>query len=99
MNRRAFFWAWICKPPPPFALCYINFCTRYVLKITAAFALYRMAEDKKSDVSVAFVLPVANNQFAACFACLIPAYGISQLQLSNTEVFKQSPYIWVVVDG
>lgn len=89
----------ICKPPPPFALCYINFCTRSVLKVTAAFALYRMAEDKKSDVSVAFVLPVTNNQFPAGFTRLIPAYGISQFQLSNTEVLKQSPYIWVVVDG
>ncbi|WP_210385288.1 hypothetical protein, partial [Neisseria sp. HMSC064E01] len=29
-----------CNPPPPFALCYINFCTRYVLKVAAAFALY-----------------------------------------------------------
>lgn len=55
-----------CKPPPPFALCYINFCTRSVLKVTAAFALYRMAEDNKSDVSVAFVLPVANNQRSQC---------------------------------
>ena len=89
----------LCKPPPPFALCYINFCTRSVLKVTAAFALYRMAEDKKSDVSVAFVLPVTNNQFPAGFTRLIPAYGISQFQLSNTEVLKQSPYIWVVVDG
>lgn len=89
----------MCKPPPPFALCYINFCTRYVLKVTTAFALYRIAEDKKSDVLVAFVLPVANNQFAASFACLIPTYSISQLQLGNTKIFKQSPYIWVVVDG
>ena len=88
-----------CKPPPPFALCYINFCTRYVLKVAAAFALYRIAEDKKSDAPVAFVLPVTNNQFTASFACLIPAYGISQLQLGNTKIFKQSPYIWVVVDG
>ena len=30
----------ICKPPPPFALCYINFCTRCVLKVATAFALY-----------------------------------------------------------
>ena len=44
-----------CKPPPPFALCYINFCTRYVLKVAAAFALYRIAEYKKSDGNVAFV--------------------------------------------
>ena len=29
-----------CKPPPPFALCYINFCTRCVLKVATAFALY-----------------------------------------------------------
>ena len=29
-----------CKTPPPFALCYINFCTRYVLKVATAFALY-----------------------------------------------------------
>ena len=46
---------WICKPPPPFALCYINFCTRCVLKVTSAFALYRIAEYKKSDGNVAFV--------------------------------------------
>ena len=44
-----------CKPPPPFALCYINFCTRCVLKVTPAFALYRIAENKKSDGNVAFV--------------------------------------------
>ena len=44
-----------CKPPPPFALCYINFCTRCVLKVTSAFALYRIAEYKKSDGNVAFV--------------------------------------------
>ena len=88
-----------CKPPPPFALCYINFCTRYFLNVAADFALYRIAEYKKSDAPVAFVLPVTNNQFTASFACLIPAYGISQLQLGNTKIFKQSPYIWVVVDG
>ena len=29
----------LCKPPPPFALCYINFCTRCVLKVATAFAL------------------------------------------------------------
>nr|DAX33504.1 MAG TPA: hypothetical protein [Caudoviricetes sp.] len=45
----------LCKPPPPFALCYINFCTRCVLKVTSAFALYRIAEYKKSDGTVAFV--------------------------------------------
>lgn len=47
--------AYMCKPPPPFALCYINFCTRCVLKVTPAFALYRIAENKKSDGNVAFV--------------------------------------------
>lgn len=88
-----------CKPPPPFALCYINFCTRCVLKVTSAFALYRIAEYKKSDGNVAFLLPVTNNQFATSFTRLISAYGISQLQLSNAEAFKQSPYIWVVIDG
>ena len=46
-----------------------------------------------------FVLPVTNNQFPAGFARLIPAYGISQLQLSNTKIFKQRPYIRVVIDG
>ena len=45
----------LCKPPPPFALCYINFCTRYVLKVASAFAPYRIAENKKSDGNVAFV--------------------------------------------
>ena len=88
----------MCKPPPPFALCYINFCTRCVLKVTPAFALYRIAENKKSDGNVAFVLPVTNDQFPAGFARLIPAYGISQLQLSNTKIFKQLPYIRMVID-
>ena len=54
-ERSRLLWHTECKPPPPFALCYINFCTRCVLKVTPAFALYRIAENKKSDGNVAFV--------------------------------------------
>lgn len=44
----------LCKPPPTFALCCSNFCTLGFVKVSAAFALYRMMRNKKSDATVAF---------------------------------------------
>ncbi|WP_455020244.1 hypothetical protein, partial [Neisseria sicca] len=40
----------ICKLTLSFALSYINFCTWCVLKVAAALALYRIAENKKSNI-------------------------------------------------
>ncbi|HFC6370530.1 TPA: hypothetical protein ACFNM3_001693 [Neisseria lactamica] len=68
------------------------------LKVTAAFAPYRIAEDDKSDENVAFVLPIAYDQLAACFTGFVSASRIGKLRLCDAKVFEQLPYIRMVID-
>lgn len=89
-----------CKLPPAekrIVSCHLlHFVTSTfaldALKVTAAFAPYRIAEDNKSDENVAFVLPIAYDQLAACFTDFVSANRIGKLRLCDAEVFETPLY-------
>ena len=52
----------------------------------------------KATITVAFVLPVADNQFAAGFLRFVPTNGIGKLKAGSSEIFEQLSNIGMVVN-
>lgn len=52
----------------------------------------------KATITVAFVLPVADNQFAAGFLRFVPTNGIDKLKAGGSEIFEQLSNIGMVVN-
>ena len=73
-----------------------HFLRKFILFFVSLFVT--LFHFLKSDVTVAFILPITYDQLAACFTGFVSANRIGKLKLCDAEVFEQLPYIRMVID-
>ena len=69
-----------------------HFLRKFILFFVSLFVT--LFHFLKSDVTVAFILPITYDQLAACFTGFVSANRIGKLKLCDAEVFEQLPYIY-----
>lgn len=72
-----------------------HFLRKFILFFVSLFVT--LFHFLKSDVTVAFILPITYDQLAACFTGFVSANRIGKLKLGNPKIFEQLPYIRMVV--
>ena len=72
-----------------------HFLRKFILFFVALFAT--LFHFLKSDVTVAFYLPITYDQLTACFTGFVSANRIGKLKLGNPKIFEQLSYIRMVV--